>query len=1023
MAGEKRGGHSRAQSKREKPQDKTQTRENTAPGAGQPGDATPIEPDTSTNDVEQVESRERAPCPVVGVGASAGGLEALQGLFEHVPANLNAVFVVIQHRATDRTSVMRSLIERHTTLAVKDIEDGMKVEPSTIYLAPADSDVSIPNGRLLVVPPPPHVGVHLPIDSFLRSLAQEETDRAICIILSGTGSDGTLGLKEIKAAGGLAIAQEESQAKYDSMPRNAIDTGMVDFVLPVEKMGVQLAQYLSHPFLARSVPPDAEEKDMEGQFQKIFILIRGETGHDFSHYKRNTIQRRIARRLAVHQIDDLDHYVRFLQENPEEVKTLAKELLITVTNFFRDREAFERLQEQVITPLVQQRPSDSFIRVWVAGSATGEEAYSIAMMLYEEITRSEKRFNVQIFATDIDEDSIETARRGQYPKSIAGDVSPARLKRFFTEEDNHYKVKSSIREMIVFAKHNLTKDAPFSRLDLVCCRNVLIYMDSTLQKKLIPMFHYTLEPGAFLFLGESESIGAFSDLFTPVDPRHKIFKRKPMNAGYEPETHTGYYPQTEPAQKGKRPAKKRLQAVSEIAEKVILRDYSMPCVLVDNDSNVAYINGDVNKYLIQPGGKPTFNILHMARPEIHYRLDLLLKHVFREGHVATEKDVQLRVNDHYVDIDITVRPISEPGLGENLALVIFQPKSREKKPLQEGETPPVDVPDKERDGRIRELEQDLQSTREYLQTTIEELETSNEELKSSNEELQSTNEELQSTNEELDTSREELQSTNEELRTVNSEYQQKIDELSRDYDDLSNLMMTAEVATLFLDRNLKVRRFTPTARRVFRLIDRDVGRPLEDIVTNLKYENLVADIKTSLETLTRIEKEVQGESDRYYQMRIVPYRTAENVIDGAVITFVDITEYKKATLASLEAGDFTQAVVETVRQPLLILDRHLKVTGANRAFCRDFKATSDETVGRLVYDLGNCQWDIPELRELLERIVPQNTTFEDFKVAHDFPQIGQRTFLLNARQTTSQGEATGRILLAFEDVTGQKEND
>ncbi len=685
MAGEKKDEHSRAKPKREKPRDRAGAVEKAELSMGQPGDVQAVEPEATAAKPEQTETHERTPCPVAGVGASAGGLEALQGLFAHVPADLNVAFVVVQHRAADRTSVMRSLLEKHTQLAVKDIEDGMKIEPGTVYLSPADKDVSILNGVLFLIEPPPRVGVHLPIDSFFRSLAQEEAGRAIGIVLSGTGSDGTLGLKEIKAAGGLLMAQDETQAKYDSMPRSAIDTGMVDFVLPVEKMGEQLAQYLKHPLLVRPKPADTE-KNIESQFQKVFMLILAETGHDFSHYKRNTIQRRIARRLAVHQIENLDRYVRFLQENPEEVKILAREMLITVTNFFRDREAFEKLQGQVIAPLVAQKAPDSSFRIWVAGCATGEEAYSIAMMLYEEITRSEKRFSVQIFATDIDEESIETARHGQYSKSIAGDISPARLKRFFTEENNHYKIKSMIREMVVFTKHNVTKDSPFSRLDLLCCRNVLIYMDATLQKKLIPMFHYTLNPGGFLFLGESESVGSYSDLFTPVDARHKIFRRKPLQAGYEPDTEVGFHPQAEAAPKDKVRAK---------------------------------------------------------------------------------------------------------------------------------------------------------------------------------------------------------------------EQRQEIDELSKAYDDLNNLLAATEVATLFLDRAMKIRRFTPAARQMFHLIDRDAGR--------------------------------------------------------------------------------------------------------------------------LIYDMGNRQWDIPDLRKLLEQIVPQNTKFEGFKVSHKFPQIGEKTFLLDARQTTLKGETTGRILLPFEDITGQEE--
>ncbi len=1020
MAGEKKNRRLRVKPKEDRPEDNAETPERVEPAAGQPGEAQAGDAEATAAESEQAEKHGRAPCPVVGVGASAGGLEALQGLFEHVPEDLNAAFVVVQHRAADRTSVMKSLIEKHTRLTVLDIEDGMKIKPGTIYLGPAEKDVSILDGTLFLVEPPPHVGLHLPIDSFLRSLAMNEAERAIGIILSGTGSDGTLGLKEVKAAGGLAMAQEETQAKYDSMPRSAIDTGMVDFVLPVEKMGDQLAQYIRHPFLAKRKPPEME-KNLENLLQKIFVLIRAETGHDFSHYKRNTIQRRIARRLAVHQIDNLEHYVKFLQENTEEIRILARELLITVTNFFRDREAFEKLQEQVIAPMVAQKSPDSFVRIWVAGCATGEEAYSIAMMVHEEISKSDKHFGVQIFATDLDEESIEVGRHGMYPKSIAGDISPARLKRFFTEENNHYKVKNIIREMIVFAKHNLIKDAPFSRLDLVCCRNVLIYMDSTLQKKLIPMFHYTLNPGGILFLGESESIGTFSDLFNPVEARHKIFRRKPVETGYEPEAEAPYYPQTGPARQGRGPMKAKRLEIGVVAEKVILRDYSMPCVLVGEDYNIVYFNGEVNKFLIQPGGKPTLNILQMARPEIHYKLNLLLKRAFHEKHLAVEKDVQVRVNDHYVTADIVVRPIVEAGVGDNLMLVVFQTKQKEKAPGGEGEAAPVNLPVEEKDARIRELEQELQSTKEYLQTTIEELETSNEELKSSNEELQSTNEELQSTNEELDTSREELQSTNEELRTVNSEHQQKIDELSNAYDDLTNLLGATEVATLFLDRNLKIRRFTPAARQMFRLIERDTGRPLEDIVTNLKSSDLIEDIKRVLETLTRVEKEVPAEGGKFYQMRLLPYRTGENVIDGVVVTLVDITEYKNALLASLEAGDFAEAIVETVRQPLLILDNGLKVVRANTAFYRHFRVGPDETAGRLVYDLGEHQWDISELRELLEKIVPENTKFEGFRVSHEFPRIGRRTFLLNARQTTLKGEATGRILLAFEDITGQRE--
>ncbi len=804
---------------------------------------------------EPVEDADETTCPVVGIGASAGGLEAVQGLLSHLPSEPPLALVIVQHRASDRTSVMKSLLEKHTAFNVVDIEDGTAIQPSTAYLAPADRDVSISHGSLYLTESHPHTGIHLPIDFFFRALAHDQAERAIAIVLSGTGSDGTLGAKEIKAAGGMVMAQKEDQAKYDSMPRSVIDTGMVDFILPVEKMGEQLGQYIRHPFLKARTVPDLEKK-LENQLQRIFMLIRNGTGHDFSHYKRSTIQRRIARRLAVHQIEDLNLYVKLLQENAEEVHTLAREMLITVTNFFRDAEAFDALREQVIQTLVTQRSPDVPIRIWVPACATGEEAYSIAILFQEAMESVQRRDNVQIFATDLDEESIEVARRGQYPKSIAGDVSPIRLKRYFTEENNHYKIKNGIREMLVFAKHNLIKDAPFSRLDLISCRNVLIYMDTTLQKKLIPMFHYTLNRNGFLFLGESESIGTFADLFSPVDAKHKVFKRKPVENAYEPEPEVIYRERPEGVQeKGRHP--KVPNDLGKVAEKVILRDYSIPCVLVSENYEIVYFNGDTSPYLTQPGGRPTFNILHLARPEIHYKLNMLLKRAFHERHVAADKDVQLRVGDQYIDVDIVVRPISESGIADNLAMVVFKNKPKERK-TPDGNVDPISLPEHEKDVRIRELEQELQSTKEYLQTTIEELETSNEELKSSNEELQSTNEELQSTNEELDTSREELQSTNEELRTVNSEHQMKIDELSKAYDDLNNLLGATEVATLFLDHDLRIRRFTPAARKLFRLMDRDVGRPLEDIAAAVRYDSLLGDIRSVVETLSRVDKEVPG---------------------------------------------------------------------------------------------------------------------------------------------------------------------
>lgn len=975
-------------------------------------------PDGSSETIEREDrSEDRHPsCPVVGVGASAGGLEAIQGLLSHFPDAPDLAIVVIQHRAHDRKSMMASLLARHTRMAIEELSDGAETQPNRIYLGPADKDVSIMNGALYCTEPAQHKGPPLPIDHFFRSLARDQAERAVGIVLSGTGSDGTLGIKEIKASGGMAMVQDPKQAHYDQMPRNAIDTGLIDHVRPVEEMAGELIGYLKHPYMQRPPAQDAEKK-FESQLQKVFLTIRQETGHDFSHYKRNTIKRRIARRLAVHQIENIDTYIRYLGDNPSEARTLSKELLITVTGFFRDREAFDSLSENVIRPLIENRPANAPVRVWVPGCATGEEAYSIAILIYEQMRESNKLHDVQVFGTDLDGDAIERARYGRYPKSIAGDLSTERLGQFFSEEDNHYRVKTHIREMLVFAAHNLIREPPFSRLDLISCRNVLIYMNSTLQQKLLPLFQYALHPGGVLFLGESESIGTFADLFEPVDARHRIFRRKKGQADYETGTPGFHFPvqRSQRSDESTRATDRRMRDVSGLVEKVILREYSVPCVLIDQVCNVLYFNGDTSPYLAQPGGQPTLNLLHMARPEVHHKLAGLIKRAASERRKVIERNAPVGVDEHHSGTDITIRPIREFESQDGCMLVVFRPRLRDAATTDQ-DSHLDQRPNQEKDARIEALEQELQSTREYLQTTIEELETSNEELKSANEELQSTNEELQSTNEELDTSREELQSTNEELRSVNTEHQARIAELSKARDDMNNLLGCTEIATLFLDKEMKIRLFTPAARRLFRLIERDIDRPLEDITTVIEYDDFARDLVSVFDTLKRIEKEILVGGDTWYLMRIVPYRSRDNVIQGVVATFIDITRQKQATLA-MQQRDFAEAVVHTVRQPLLVLDAELRVMLANRAFYKTFEVAPEDTDGRLVYELGDRQWDIPRLRELLEKIVPQNSGFDGFVIEHDFPRIGRRKMTLNARQTARDKQQTGNILLAFDDVT------
>lgn len=806
------------------------------------------------------------------------------------------------------------------------------------------------------------------------------------------------------------MVQEESQAKYSDMPRNAIDTGLVDFVLPVEKMANELTKYVKHPYLERPEKPLAAEEKFESALRQIFRLIRAETGHDFSNYKRNTIRRRIERRMAVHQIPEISTYIKLLQEDSSEVRTLFRDMIITVTNFFRDPEAFKALKAGAVADIIQNTTLNSSIRIWVPGCATGEEAYSIAIIFAEVMEELNKRLQIQIFATDIDEETIGKARLGIYPDSIAADVSDKRLKKFFTQSDSSYKIQDHIRDMLVFSEQDVIRDPPFSRLDLICCRNVLIYMGPNLQKKLIPLFHYTLNPSGYLFLGTSETVGQFADLFTTVDSKQRIFKRKPHSI--ERYEHPTIPLAQEPTgQQSSRQGKQdRETDISRLMEHMILREYSLPCVLVNDRYDIIYFNGDTGPFLSQPGGEPTTNILKMAKPELHYTLSVFLRKAEREGRTVTSDTMQIGMDNEAQQFDLIVRPVRRQDIDEKLLMVIFDTKSKIGKPSKEENKKHED--DKDTEPRVKAIEQELASTKEYLQTTIEELETSNEELKTSNEELQSTNEELQSTNEELETSREELQSTNEELNTVNAEHQSKIDDLAQANDDLNNLLASTKIATIFLDTDLKIKRFTPESKNLFKFIETDVGRPLDDIANNLEYPDIKKDARKVLDTLHTVDREVRAANGTWLQVKISPYRTTDNVIDGVVITASDISREKSAQ-------HYAESIVDTVREPLLVLDKSLKVTSANAAFYRSFQSSPDETQGKFIYDLGNKQWDIPKLRKLLEEILPENTSFEDFEVEHDFPDIGRRKMILNARRIVQKDEQTQCILLAIEDVTGR----
>ena len=824
---------------------------------------------------------------IVGMGASAGGLEAFESFFRNMPNDPGMAFVLVPHLDPTHVSLMPELIQKNSKMEVLQVKDGTKVKPNTVSIVPPNHHLAILNGTLQLLAPPKSPGLKMPIDYFFRSLAQDRGEKVICIILSGMGTDGTLGLRTIKGEGGMAMVQSPHSSKYNSMPRSAIETDLVDYILPPEKMPEQLIAYAKHA--TKKLTSKLIEGKVPDALQKIFILLRTHTGHDFSFYKQNTICRRVERRMNVHQIDKISNYVRYLQENSVEVETLFKEILIGVTSFFRDREAFEALKEKALAQIIKDKPNDYTIRAWVPACSSGEEAYSIAMLLRECIEQLNKPLGVQVFATDIDMNAIEMARAGIYPASISGDVSPGRLKRFFESEDNVCIVRQDLRETLVFAPQDIIKDPPFTKLDLICCRNLLIYLESELQKKLLPRFHYSLKPEGILFLGSSETIGGLTDLFAAVDKKWKIYRRKEGG----PAGHIGIeFPVTPQADRVCEPDEKKPPeaSVAQLAQKSLLAQYAPPSVMINDNGEILYIHGRTGKYLEPAPGEARLSIYQMAREGLKFEIPSAIRKVATRGKSVTYEGLEVKGNGISQKVNLTVRPMFETNAPPGVMMVVFEdvtPATKEEPAKKKGASK------KKEDGRDKVLEKELEYTKESLQTTIEELETSNEELQSTNEELQSTNEELQSTNEELETSKEEQQSMNEELTTVNTELQSKIDELSRANDDLKNLIEAIEVPTIFLDNDLSIKRFTADSKRVINLIQTDIGRPIGDIASKIEDITISEMAEAVLKDLVYRERHVRTRDGSHFNMRIAPYRTTENVIDGVVITFMDVTKEKE----------------------------------------------------------------------------------------------------------------------------------
>ncbi len=950
---------------------------------------------------------------VVGIGASAGGLEALERFFGNMPEKTGMAFIVVSHLDPNHISIMPELIQKSTKIELSQAADGMIVEPDHVYVAPPNRDLAILHGVIqLIEPVEPH-GFRLPIDFFFKSLAADSGDRAICVILSGMASDGSAGLRAVKSELGMVMVQDPASAKFDGMPTSAIKTELADYILPPEEMPDQLVKYISQRVqgvLFDKTLPDGKIPDA---LQKLFIVLRNRTGHDFSLYKLNTIHRRVGKRISVAQLDSLPNYIRMLLENPAEVESLFRELLIGVTSFFRDPEAFVKLKT-VLLELVRSKPENGQIRIWVPGCSTGEEAYSVAILLRECMDETKKSLNVQIFATDIDSVAIEKARAGSF-SGIAADVSKERLSRFFSFRDNLFHIRKEIREMLVFAQQSIIKDPPFTKLDLISCRNLLIYFNAELQKKVIPIFHYSLVPHGSLFLGSSETINAFVDLFAIVDNKWRIYKRRESAYSLQPLLE---FPASRPTGAPGMPSPRKAEprSVTQIAEQIILKSYSPNCAIITDNGDIVYIHGRIGKYLELAGGEAKMNIFEMAREGLQQELPALVRKVLSGKKSLTVDGIKIQTGGSTQVVDITVKRIPEPTEMPGSLLIIFEDVRQQK-----GAMSGTNRYARKAKQVITELEHELKASRDNLRSVVEELETSNEELKSSNEEMQSTNEEMQSSNEELETSKEELQSLNEELIMVNTELQHKNDELSVVNNDMKNLLDSTDIPTIFLDNDLCIKRFTFHATKVVNLIPSDIGRPISHLAAKFQYDKLVEDAREVLRTLVYRETKLQTNDGLWYQMRILPYRTTANVIEGVVITFSDINklvltyeEINKLNEDVQHAREYADNVIDTVRESLLVLDKDLRVVSANRSFYKAFNTVSAKTVGKSIFELDGNKWEIPRLRELLEQILPRQNVFDDYEIEYDFADRGRKRLLLNARQMSHGDKETKLILLSIE---------
>jgi two-component system CheB/CheR fusion protein len=915
--------------------------------------------------------------PIVGVGASAGGLEAFRELLSHLPDDTGLAFVLIQHLDPSHESHLPELLSKASTMPVSELKGETRAEANHVYVIPPRCNLSISDG-VLHTPLRPDSGRNMPIDTFLRALAADRGNQALGVVLSGSASDGTLGLQAIKAAGGITFAQEMRTAKFDGMPGSAIAAGVVDFVLPPAGIARQLVA------IARDsrVPikhGKATEPSGDTELTKIFRLLRSATGVDFTYYKHSTLQRRIKRRMVLRGFERLEDYIRDLERNRDEANALCESFLITVTAFFREPAVFEQLKKKVFPALVENRGRDDPIRIWVPGCSTGEEAYSIAICLMEFLEEAEVSLQFEVFATDISETAIEKARAGTYTSAALAHVSPQRLARFFTRTERGQQITKVIRDVCVFARQNVAQDPPFSKLDLISCCNVLIYLGAVLQRKVLAILHYALKPTGFLVLGPSESIGTLSESFQQVDKTRKIYCVRPAASTPAP-----------PLSKGRR-AEGRVDLRERIAngqagldlqreaDRLVLAKHGPPGAIIDDDMNIVQVRGHTAPYIELSPGEPTHNLMKMAGEGLIAGLGKAIRTARQRNTAAREDGFRIEGSGQVREVAIEVVPFrGSSSSKERHFLVLFEDVE------PNGDRRALHKPAARDNRESALLRHELARTKEYLHSIVDDKETTLEELRAANEEAQTGNEELE-------TAQEELESANEELNTLNESLKISNVELSQVNRDLTNLLESISIPLVMVGRDLRIRRFTRAMEPMLNLIASDVGRSITDLQPQMELPDLRRLLLDAMEGGNRKPRDIRDSSGRWYSLRILPSVGPNGKIDGAVLMLIDIDAAKRGL-------DFAEAIVETVREPLVILNQNLQVMKANKTFYETFQTTPQETEGRLVYDLGNEQWNIPKLRELLENILPTHSTFRDFEVTHEFEHVGRKVMLLNASE-------------------------